>query len=111
MAIDEAKLEEFVGRAVGEMGAAMNAALVVWVVEKFGEGFAEGEAGSRKNTSEQAEGSLPPFESRGIAHMQDHPRRDGRGRVLPVAFLRTIFAGTNEHVRNVLRIGNIAIGE
>ena len=43
--------------------------------------------------------------------MEDHPRRDGRGGVLPVAFLRTVFPGTDEHVRNVLSIGNIAFRE
>jgi hypothetical protein len=35
MQIDEAKLNEFMGKAVGEMGAAMNAALVL-LVEKLG---------------------------------------------------------------------------
>src|SRR5258707_13727841 len=43
--------------------------------------------------------------------MQDHPRSDGRSGVLPVAFLRAVFAGANEHVRNVLRVGNIAVAE
>ena len=84
---------------------------VVRVGEKLGESFAEGEAGSRKDAGEQAERSLPTFESGGIAHMQDHPRRDGRGGVLPVAFLRAVFPGADEHVRNVLGVGNIAIGE
>ena len=79
--------------------------------EKLGEGFAEGEAGSGKDASEQAERSLPTFESGGVAHMQDHPRSDGRGGVLPVAFLRAVFPGADEHVRNVLRVGNIAISE
>ena len=81
------------------------------VGEKLGEGFAEGEAGSRKDAGEQAEGSLSPFESGGVAHMQDHPRRDRGSSVLPVAFLRTVFPGADEHVRNVLCVGNIAIGE
>jgi len=84
---------------------------VVCVGEKLGEGFAEGEAGSRKYAGKQAERCLPTFESSGVAHMQDHPRGDGRGGVLPVAFLRTVFPGADEHVRNVLRVGNIAIGE
>src|SRR5258706_8202371 len=38
-------------------------------------------------------------------------RSDGRSGVLPVAFLRAVFAGSNEHVRNVLRVGNIAVAE
>src|SRR5258708_19583828 len=42
--------------------------------------------------------------------MQDHPRSEGRGGVLPVAFLRTVFPRADKHVRNVLRVGNIAVG-
>jgi len=84
---------------------------VVCVGEKLGEGFAEGEAGSRKYAGKKAERGLPTFESSGVAHMQDHPRSDGRGGILPVAFLRAVFPGADEHVGYVLGIGNIAISE
>ena len=43
--------------------------------------------------------------------MKDHPGSDGRGGILPVAFLRAVFSGADKHVRNVLRVGNVAIGE
>src|SRR5467141_701943 len=89
----------------------MSVVLVVRVGEKLGEGFAEIEAGSRKDAGQEAEGSLPPIESRGIAYMQNHPRRDRRGCILPVALLRTVLPGADEHVRDVLRVGNIAVCE
>ena len=43
--------------------------------------------------------------------MQNHPGGDGRRGILPVAFLRAIFPGAHKHVRNVLRIRNIAMRE
>src|SRR5665213_941822 len=98
-------------RFAREKPPVMGVVFVVRVGEKLGECFAEGEAGSGKDASEQAERCLPTFESCGVAHVQDHTRSDGRGGVLPVAFLRAVFPGADEHVRYVLRVGNIAIGE
>ena len=43
--------------------------------------------------------------------MQNHAGRDGNGRILPVAFLRAVLAGADDHVGDVLRVGHIATGE
>ncbi len=45
-----------------------------------------------------------------VANMQDHPGCDRCGGILPVAFLGAIFAGAHDHVRDVLRIRNVARG-
>ena len=46
------------------------------------------------------------FERCFVADMQNHSRRDGRGGILPVAFLRAVFAGADDHVGDVLRVGH-----
>src|SRR5260370_28225717 len=46
-----------------------------------------------------------------IANMQHHARTDRNCRVLPVAFLRALLAGSDYHVGNVLGIGYIPLGE
>src|SRR3954452_2869585 len=40
--------------------------------------------------------------------MKDHPSGDRRGSILPIAFLRAVFASSNNHVGNVLSIGHVA---
>src|SRR5882762_7608166 len=89
----------------------MSVVFVVRVGEKLREGFAEVESGSREDAGEKAERGLPAFKGGGVAHMEDHSGCDGRGSVLPVAFLWAVLPGADEHVRNVLRVGNIAVGE
>src|ERR1700724_2601879 len=83
--------------------------LVVCVGEQLCEGFAEVETGSSKDAGELAERCLPSLECGGIAHMENHAGGNRRGGVLPVAFLRTVFSGTHEHIRHVLSVRNIAV--
>ena len=40
--------------------------------------------------------------------MQDHSGGDGRGGILPIPFLRAVLTGSDDHVRDVLRVGHIA---
>src|SRR5580704_12831483 len=89
----------------------MSILFVVSVGEKLGQGFAEVESGSREDAGEKAERGLPAFKGGCIAHMEDHSGSDGRRSVLPIAFLWAVLARADEHVRNVLRVGNIAVGE
>ena len=48
-----------------------------------------------------------PFERGSVAHMQYHPGGDARRRVLPIAFLRAVLSGADNHVGNVLGVADI----
>jgi hypothetical protein len=95
-------------------------------VEQFVEGVVEAGSGAGKQVREVREAGLAVFTRCGVAlllsqdatlyrdgrgDMQDHAGSDGGGSILPVALLRAVFSGANDHAGNVLRVAHIAGSE
>src|SRR5207248_4843617 len=69
----------FAGRKPPVMGVVF----VVWIVEKFAKGLAECEARACEEAGKQTERRPLPIDRRGVAHMKNHPCRDGGCGILP----------------------------
>ena len=84
---------------------------IVRVIEEFPfEGFAEAASWTRERVRQIGQTRDAALGGGCIAGVQNHASRDGNGRVLPVALLRTVLTGAHDHVRDVLCVGNVAIG-
>jgi hypothetical protein len=71
-------------------------------VQQGVEGLAKTRTGPREPVRQIGEARNAAFERGCVAHMQDQSRRDGRCGILPIAFLRTVLAGMDDHVGNLL---------
>ena len=77
-------------------------------VQQFIERLAKTGTWPREHVRKIGETGDAAFERRFIADVQDHSRRDGSGGILPVAFLRAVFAGAHDHVGDVLGVADVA---
>src|SRR5579884_960663 len=74
---------------------------IVLGVEQFSERIPKARTRSCKDMREISKRSDTPLTCRRITDMQNHPGCDGSCCILPVAFLRTILAGSDNHVCDV----------
>ena len=81
---------------------------IVLEVQQFLERLAKAGTGPREHVRQIGETGDAAFERRFIADVQDHSRRDGSGGILPVAFLRAVLAGADDHVGDVLGVADVA---
>src|SRR6185312_12045666 len=84
---------------------------IVLSIEQFSKGIPEVRARSCKHMGKVGETCDTPLASCRIADMQNHACRDGSCGILPIALLRAIFASSDDHVRDILCIGNISRGK
>src|SRR5579863_7838725 len=80
---------------------------IVLEVQEFIERLAKTGTWAREPVRQIGETRNAPFERRFIADVQDHSCRDGSGGILPVAFLRAVLTGTDDHVGDVLGVAHI----
>src|SRR6516164_7186233 len=95
----------------GRQSPILSAIAVMWVVQQFFERFAKGDAWPGKYGREFRQGGGTPTLRIGVADVQNHSSGHSHGRFLPVPFLGTVFTRPNDHLRDILRIGNVAVGE
>ena len=80
---------------------------IVLEVQQFIERLAKTGTWPREHVRQIGETRDAAFERRFIADVQDHSCRDGSRGILPVAFLRAVLAGTDDHVGDVLGVADI----
>src|ERR1700722_4016763 len=86
-------------------------ARVMLEVEQLVEGVVEARSGTGEQVREVRQAGLAVFTRRGVADVQDHTGGDGGGSFLPVALLRAVFPGADNHAGDVLRVAHIAGSE
>ena len=80
---------------------------IVLEVQKFIEGLAKAGTRPGEHVRQIGETRDAPFERRFIANVQDHSRRDGSCGILPVALLRAVLTGTDDHVGDILGVAHV----
>ena len=86
----------------------MRVSRIVFGVEEFAQRVAEAAAGSGENVSEVGEAGDTLFESCLVTDMRNHSRCYRGGGILLVPFLWAVFAGSDDHVGDILRVTDIA---
>src|ERR1700733_6527696 len=86
-------------------------ARVMLEVQQLVESVMEARSGAGEQVREVCQAGLAVFARRGVAHVQDHAGGNGSGSFLPVALLRAVFTGADDHTGDVLRIAHIAGSE
>jgi hypothetical protein len=84
--------------------------LQLWIMRETQyliEGLSKVNTGTREISGQVCEASDSVFTRGTVADMENHSVRKTRGRVFPVALHRAVLATPNNHVCNVLRVGNI----
>src|SRR4051794_33753015 len=83
-------------------------ARIVLEIHELFERFPEGGTRPSKDVSHVGQASSLPAQSSFVADVENDACRDRAGGILPVPFLRAIFPGADDHVRDVLGVADIA---
>ena len=80
-------------------------------VEHLLQCFPEIRARSREDVRQIRETCDSTFERRLVADVQNHSGSDRSGSILPITLLRAVLAGADDHVGDVLGVGDVARSE
>ncbi len=84
---------------------------IVLIADHLVQRFAELDAGARKETRKISEARDSILGGGGVAGVQNHAGRQRCCAVFPMPLHRAVLATPNDHVRDVLSVGNVARGE
>src|SRR5262252_9361473 len=84
---------------------------IVWAIEEFLQRFPKVRARFRKDIGKIGERCDATFERRLVADVQDHSGTDGSRGILPIALLRAVLAGTDDHVGDILGVAHVTWSE